>query len=204
MRTPKLRAVAVVAGFAGVSLLVAGTASAMVAGQADMPIASAVQLQQEDPTSQTAPVPAQVSAAAPIEVGSGAIKCDADGNCASRITVEARATEPISETAPASVDRKPVETGPTATNKKGSGTTKAGGDSANKPEVHGEPRKDAGERDSDRGKFDERGLEIWDNGWDDSWRDGWSDRLREGFGKDWNRSQWNASDWGDEWNTRNR
>lgn len=195
-----------VAGFAGVSLLVAGTASAMVAGQIDGPIAFAVQLQQEDPTSQTAPVPAQVTAAEPIEVGSGAIKCDADGNCASRIKVEANATA----TSPSAADREPVETGPTASNTSGSephspnpGAPASDTDSAERTQADGKPNSDAQADTDDPWNFDKQNPKTWDSGWDDRWREGWEDRLRKGFVPDWDRSPWNASDWRDDWRPRN-
>ncbi len=85
--SPRYRSATVAASFVAVSLLVAGAASAVVAKPNQTPIAMAVQLQQEDPTSQTAPVAASVFTNVPTEVGSSAIKCDPDEGCAALITV---------------------------------------------------------------------------------------------------------------------
>lgn len=88
MSRPSLRAVAVATGFLAVSVVVAGTAAAMVATPDDAPVASAIELAQEDPQSRTPVVHADDSAsdspaeeAAPIEVGAPAIRCTDDGVC---------------------------------------------------------------------------------------------------------------------------
>lgn len=91
MNRPSFRTIAVAAGFLGVSFVVAGTASAMVGPPADAPVASAVELSQEDPASVTAPVEAGDAATdtdvvlpAPVEVGSAALKCSDQGVCDER------------------------------------------------------------------------------------------------------------------------
>lgn len=96
MPSPRYRSAAVAAGFFAVSLLVAGTASAMVATPRQAPIATAVELQQEDPKSETAPVSTPVSTSPPKEVGLSAIKCDPEAGCIPLITVEQH-DPPLSE-----------------------------------------------------------------------------------------------------------
>lgn len=88
MYRPTFRSIAVAAGFLGISMIVAGTASAMADSPADAPFASAVELRQEDPSSITPAVEAGGEASAtvadvpaPIEVGSAAIECSDDGVC---------------------------------------------------------------------------------------------------------------------------
>lgn len=206
MRTPKLRAVAVIAGFAGISVLVAGTASAMVASHLDAPIASAVQLHQEDPTSQTPPVPAAVEPGTPVEVGSGAIKCDADGNCASQIKIEAN--DPAPE--PVTADRTPTKPGPTAHKKDGPGPKQSDpnvnprkGETAVKPDSPRDRGKKADGHRHDRRNLDEWAPDNWDNGRDDTWHQRWQDDLGDGWGSHRDRSQWNTGDWRDGWRQHN-
>ena len=206
MRTRKLRAAAVVAGFAGVGILVAGTASAMIPNRIDAPIATAVQLQQEDPTSQTAPVPATAEPGVPVEVGSGAIKCDADGNCAPRIKIEANAKDP----APVTPDREQVKTAPPTNKKQGlarpnpdAGTTTSESEPATAPNAPAEQDKDANDRRPDKWSFDEWAPENWDGNWDEMWRHRWEDGFHEQWGNSWDQNQWNTGDWRAGWNKRN-
>ncbi|MFW2512929.1 hypothetical protein ACNI3K_04060 [Demequina sp. SO4-13] len=88
-----LRTLAVAAGFLGVSVIVAGTASAMAGAPDTAPVATAVELHQEDPASVTPAVVAAVASAepsdetvtavevGPVEVGPGAIECSDEGVC---------------------------------------------------------------------------------------------------------------------------
>ncbi|MFW7414597.1 hypothetical protein [Demequina sp. SO4-18] len=110
MIRPSFRALAVAAGFLGVSLIVAGTASAMAGAPTTNPVASAVQLNQEDPASVTPAVEAGTSGSeppaevtAPVEVAPTAIECSDAGVCggaraaaapAPVETTDARAPEP--------------------------------------------------------------------------------------------------------------
>lgn len=85
MHFPRLRTAAVAAGFFAVGLLVAGTASAMVASPPPTAIATAVELHQKDPKSETAPVSARVLPRVPLEIGSPVIKCDPNNGCVSHV-----------------------------------------------------------------------------------------------------------------------
>lgn len=203
MRTPKLRAVAVIAGFLGLSLVVAGTASAMVTGHVDAPIANAIQLQQEDPTSETAPVPATKSINAPIEVGSGAIKCDENGECASRIKVEANKPDPAPEVEPkrASTPRNNTP------QRSDQATAKKAPKPADTPKVEPNTDKPAHQpkpKDSNKGGHGKDGggkhrgdrTDHWNPGnWDFEWHEGWRG--------EWNPGDWSGDHWRDGWGKRN-
>ncbi|MFN3865661.1 MAG: hypothetical protein ACK4MD_02985 [Demequina sp.] len=113
MNRPSLRTLAVVAGFLGVSMVVAGTASAMVGAPADAPIATAVELHQKDPGSVTPPIEADGSIAAPhadapppVEVGPAAIECSEAGVC--------EAAPPRVSSAPGADDSQSPPTAPQA------------------------------------------------------------------------------------------
>lgn len=198
MRTPKLRAIAVVAGFTGVSLLVAGTASAMVSGHVDMPIASAVQLQQEDPTSQTPPVPAQVDPAAPVEVGSGAIKCDEDGHCASLIKVETKKADPVPQSPRAAAPTARHHSGNQADSPASDEQAPTTDDSSQAPSFTG---RTSDSEDESRTPSDQNSRDRAPFGWDfdrwvlESWHDDWQERWHDGLSEDWRPGSWNRDDW---------
>lgn len=225
MRTPKLRSVAVIAGFAGVSMVVAGTASAMVSSQDDTPIATAVQLQQADPTSQTAPVPARTQLATPVEVGSGAIKCDDDGTCASRIKVKTNtadqprpaATQPepaprdnaTNQPAPVVDPAPPTDPEPETADQQ----DKREPTQDNSPSVDPAPDGDDGATGPGRWRFDDWTPGHWERDWDfddwepdwgNQWRHGWDGRWRDGLANNWDSGDVFPQSWRDESSQKNQ
>ncbi|WP_084077305.1 hypothetical protein [Demequina sp. NBRC 110057] len=87
MNAPSIRTVAVAAGFCGLSLIVAGTATAMAGGSDAEPIGSSIELTQADgatPTPTPSPTGAALVPGLPIEVGSDPLlECDEAGTCGS-------------------------------------------------------------------------------------------------------------------------
>ncbi|WP_159448748.1 hypothetical protein [Demequina sp. NBRC 110053] len=75
MPRPSLRTIAVAAGLLGVTMIVAGTATAMTQAEPDVPIAKAVTVDALD-----TPV-AAAAAAQPVEVGLEPIRCSDEGAC---------------------------------------------------------------------------------------------------------------------------
>ncbi|WP_284328426.1 hypothetical protein [Demequina litorisediminis] len=85
MNAPSLRTVTVAAGFLGLSMIVAGTATAMAGVPTDEPIGTGITLQQADGATPE-PTPTHTGTAllpgVPIEVGADPLlECDADGAC---------------------------------------------------------------------------------------------------------------------------
>ena len=209
MRTPKLRSVTVVAGFMGLSMLVAGTASAMITGQVDAPVATAVVLQQEDPASQTAPVPAEVTPSTPVEVGTDAIECDENGMCASLIKVEANAPHPPLASASDPTDHAPEQASDSAADSAPTSPDSADATAdtdTSDPDDPAEPDRDTTKRDTpdrdttDRGPaadpddvyrpdFGDWNPEWWADDWEFDLPDGWDDNWHHDWHHDW-RDNW--------------
>ncbi len=83
-----LRTAVITVGFVAMSVVVTDTAAGMVGAPSRAPVAAAVQLTQEDPSSRTPVVQADIAATspvsrttAPVEVGPPAIQCSEDGVC---------------------------------------------------------------------------------------------------------------------------
>ncbi|WP_084105120.1 hypothetical protein [Demequina sp. NBRC 110056] len=101
MSAPSIRTVAVAAGFLGVSMIVAGAATAMTVDTPDEPIANAVTV--ETPAADVAAaVPAE-----PVEVGLEPIECTDDGSCGPKPAAAAPA-EQTSAQAPKDEPATPV------------------------------------------------------------------------------------------------
>ena len=79
MKAPSVRGVAVVAGFLGVTMVVAGAAAAMTTESTDEPVATAVTLTHDDPS--TRDVTAEAPPATAAEVRARPIECSAEGDC---------------------------------------------------------------------------------------------------------------------------
>lgn len=213
MRTSTLRGAAVVAGFAGVSLLVAGTATAMMAGSVEAPVATAVRLTHEDPISQTAPVSAEVQAPGPVEVGSAAIKCDDDGTCSSRITVNPtsgdapedtssesvsansdnpqRSQEATGESDPPANDELAPDPPPSDRHETGRGH---GGPKARDHERSTPPHRGPGDGAHPR-DFDLWEAQRWSPSVDENWRDDFLERWAERTENTWNPTDWFEEGW---------
>ncbi|WP_062131422.1 hypothetical protein [Demequina aestuarii] len=166
MNRPSFRTIAVAAGFLGVSIVVAGTASAMVGPPADAPVASAVELRQEDPASVTAPVVADAATEAapvvrvPVEVGSAALECDDDGVCDARHERSGAPVDPPVDDAPAPPNDTAPSHGTASSNSAAPSIASPGCDWPAKPPRHS-------------GSEDER-TRTWD-----AWKDAWHAAAQE-------------------------
>ena len=107
MNPPRLRSVAVAAGFLGVTMVVAGAATAMTTQPSDEPVATAVVMDHAEASEPAMPSPAgEAPAATAVEVPAAPIECTPEGVCGARAheasTVTSDAAPPVDDRAPAS------------------------------------------------------------------------------------------------------
>ncbi|MDE0572412.1 hypothetical protein ON058_03185 [Demequina sp. B12] len=223
MSAPTVRTVAVAAGFFGISLVVAGTASAMAERPAHEPVGAAIQLTQPEVStgSVTAPPVTLSAGTVPIEVVAEPIECDDDGTCGTnevaesapvtqttsttsvaRSTSSAECTVPGVPAADGSIDRDTYEAMVDAYQERVAWLAEECGEAlaASLPDLDSfDETHDSlmykWDREHSRGAWD-RWSEWTDGEWDE---DAWGDHNWDRDG--WADGQWDEDAWGDHnWN----
>ncbi|WP_062076952.1 hypothetical protein [Demequina globuliformis] len=132
MGLPSLRAAAVAAGLVGVSLIVAGTATAMAAGPSPDPVGQAIQLPVPEVSLAPAAGPTAESdePSAPIEVVAEPIVCSDDGHCGDDPIPTPSDSPDRSEASASSTHSEDPASAPSATDEASAGATSGSTSSA--------------------------------------------------------------------------